>query len=71
MREQGRDDEDTALVVNRQLGEEPASTTAHSPSSLPVVEDDGEEISHPGITCDACQQVWTFCVHDLTRPHFV
>ncbi len=61
VQEEDKDDEDATLVVDRQLSEEPAVTTVHLPSSLPIVEDDDEEILHPGITCDSCQQVWLYC----------
>ena len=71
VREEDKDDEDVTLVVDRQLSREPAVTTLHLPSSLPIVEDDDDEISHPGITCDSCQQVRLFCALWRTRPHFV
>ena len=71
LREEGKDDEHTSLVVDRRLSEEPTGTTVHSPSSLPIIEDEDEEISHPGITCDSCQQVPPFCAFCLARPHFV
>jgi len=71
VREEEKDDEDTTLVVDHQLSEEPDATTVRSTSSLPIVEDNEEEILHPGITCDSCQQVRLFCALWRTRPHFV
>ena len=71
VREEDKDSEGATLVVDRQLSEEPAVTTVHLPSSLPIVEDDDDEISHPGITCDSCQQVRLYCALWRTRPHFV
>ena len=70
-REEDKDDEDVTLVVDRQLSREPAVTTLRLPSSLPIVEDDDDEISHPGIMCDSCQRVRLSCAPWRTRPHFV
>ena len=66
--EEEEDDESTTLVVDRQLGVEPGRTTM--PSSLPIIEDNDEEVSHPGITCDSCQQVRLCCPLWKMRPHF-
>lgn len=69
-RDEEKDDESVTLVANRQLSEEPGGTTVRLPSSLPIVEDNDEEIWHPGITCDSCQQVRPYCNLWKTRPHF-
>lgn len=70
VREEDKDSEDATLVVDRQPSEELA---VYLPSSLPIVEDDDDddEISHPGITCDSCQQVRLYCALWRTHPHFV
>jgi len=71
VQEEEKDDEEVTLVADRQLSGGPAVTTVRLPSSLPIVEDEDDEISHPGITCDSCQQVRLFCALWRTRPHFV
>jgi hypothetical protein len=64
------DSEDTTLVVDRQPGEEPSKTPMRPLSLLPIVEDDDDDVSHPGITCGSCQQVRPVCTLRRMRPHF-